>query len=145
MHEGCFLIFMSGTLRLFTCLQHDTPIHHRARQIKSSDFMTFTHILASDQSNLGRLRDFQPKNSTAQVRLWGSYLDGEPIPDPYYGGIVRRIVDIYGRRKSVDLNLWHARMGLKRFTNSAMPSLLHSSIKLQQKILNLGSASTNTV
>lgn len=72
---------------LSTCMKHDTPIHHRARQIKSSDFMTFTHILASDQSNLGRLRDFQPKNSTAQVRLWGSYLDGEPIPDPYYGGI----------------------------------------------------------
>jgi hypothetical protein len=30
-----------------------------------------------------------PDNATAEVRLWGSYLDGKSIPDPWYGGLVR--------------------------------------------------------
>ncbi|KAG6841948.1 hypothetical protein C0991_005128 [Blastosporella zonata] len=46
----------------------------------------FTHILAADESNLQQLMRIKPKNSTADVRLWGSYLDNNPIPDPYYGG-----------------------------------------------------------
>lgn len=33
-----------------------------------------------------------PKDTTAKVQLWGSYLDGKPIPDPYYGGKVRPTV-----------------------------------------------------
>ena len=30
-----------------------------------------------------------PSNTVAKVDLWGSYLDGKAIIDPYYGGIVR--------------------------------------------------------
>jgi low molecular weight phosphotyrosine protein phosphatase len=34
----------------------------------------------------------KPRDATADVRLWGSYADGAPIADPYYGGVrlVRR-------------------------------------------------------
>lgn len=30
----------------------------------------------------------KPADSTAEVRLWGSYVDGKAIADPYYGGPV---------------------------------------------------------
>ncbi|KAJ7225668.1 phosphotyrosine protein phosphatase I superfamily [Mycena pura] len=53
----------------------------------SSDFTEFTHILASDESNLRDIKRVMPPNTTADIRLWGSYLDGKSIPDPWYGGI----------------------------------------------------------
>ncbi|PFH54802.1 hypothetical protein AMATHDRAFT_134075 [Amanita thiersii Skay4041] len=68
------------------CREHDVPISHQARQISTSDFTEFTHILASDDGNLRELHRIKPRDSTAEVRLWGSYLDGNSIPDPYYGG-----------------------------------------------------------
>jgi hypothetical protein len=71
-----------------TCVKHKVPIDHAARQVTARDFTTFTHILASDENNLQNLRQMTPKNSTAEVRLFGSYNDGKAIPDPYYGGIV---------------------------------------------------------
>ncbi|KAL4266582.1 low molecular weight phosphotyrosine protein phosphatase family protein [Pleurotus pulmonarius] len=49
-----------------TCKKHGVPISHEAQQVSTSDFT---------------------KSATAEVRLWGSYLDNKPIPDPYYGGI----------------------------------------------------------
>jgi len=55
----------------------------------TSDFINFTHILAADESVLKYLE--KRKSSTqagAKISLWGSYLDGKPIPDPYYGKIV---------------------------------------------------------
>ena len=39
----------------------------------------FTHILAADENNLWDLQRRKPKDSPATVRLWGSYLDGQPI------------------------------------------------------------------
>ncbi|KAG6862436.1 hypothetical protein C0995_011876 [Termitomyces sp. Mi166 len=66
--------------------QHDVPISCVGRQVETSDFTKFTHILAADESNLRHLLRIKPENSTADVRLWGSYLDKKPIPDPYYGG-----------------------------------------------------------
>jgi low molecular weight phosphotyrosine protein phosphatase len=54
----------------------------------TSDFIQFTHILASDESNLQHLNRIKPANATAEIRLWGSYIDNKPIPDPYYGGKV---------------------------------------------------------
>lgn len=30
----------------------------------------------------------KPVDATAEVRLWGSYVDGKAIADPYYGGVV---------------------------------------------------------
>ncbi|KAH8835880.1 phosphotyrosine protein phosphatase, partial [Flagelloscypha sp. PMI_526] len=70
-----------------TCVKHNVPIDHEARQIATSDFTNFTHILAADSNNLANLKRICPANATATVRLWGSYLDGKEIPDPYYGGI----------------------------------------------------------
>lgn len=53
------------------------------------DFYSFTHILAADTSNLNDLLRKKPDDATAEVKLWGSYLDdNKSIPDPYYGGIV---------------------------------------------------------
>ncbi|KAJ4484865.1 phosphotyrosine protein phosphatase [Lentinula edodes] len=70
-----------------TCAQHNISIEHSSRQIQTSDFTQFTHILAADDSNLRNLERVKPKNATAEVCLWGSYLDNNPIADPYYGGI----------------------------------------------------------
>jgi len=75
-----------------TCAKHNLPINHRARQITFPDFTNFTYILAADGSNLRRLQDLErqlkgkdPSSSTAEVKLWGSYLPGnKPIADPYY-------------------------------------------------------------
>ncbi|KAG6911546.1 hypothetical protein DXG01_011848 [Tephrocybe rancida] len=68
------------------CEKHKVPISCVGRQVHESDFTRFTHILAADESNLRHLMRIKPENSTADVRLWGSYLDNKPIPDPYYGG-----------------------------------------------------------
>lgn len=70
-----------------TCQKHNILISHRARKVSTSDFTRFTHILAADENNLRDLKRVAPSNATASVRLWGSYLDNKPIPDPYYGGI----------------------------------------------------------
>ncbi|KAF8898898.1 phosphotyrosine protein phosphatase [Infundibulicybe gibba] len=67
------------------CQKHDVPISCAGRKIASTDFTRFTHILAADESNLRELTRVKPKGTTADVRLWGSYLDDKPIPDPYYG------------------------------------------------------------
>ncbi|KAJ6509390.1 phosphotyrosine protein phosphatase [Mycena vitilis] len=71
-----------------TCKKYQIPISHRGRQLASSDFTEFTHILASDESNLRDINRARAKatNSTAVIRLWGSYGDNQIIPDPYYGG-----------------------------------------------------------
>jgi len=70
-----------------TCEKYGVSISHEARQVSQSDFYNFTHILASDNSNLASLLRTKPSDCTAEVKLWGSYLDGKPIADPYYGGI----------------------------------------------------------
>jgi len=70
-----------------TCQKHKVPISHEAQQVQKGDFTRFTHILASDESNLRDLNRIKPANATAEVKLWGSYLDGKPIRDPYYGNV----------------------------------------------------------
>ncbi|KAF7310786.1 Phosphotyrosine protein phosphatase [Mycena chlorophos] len=70
-----------------TCEKHSIPISHSSRKLKNSDFVQFTHILASDESNLRDIKRVAPSNGTAEIRLWGSYLDGKAIPDPWYGGM----------------------------------------------------------
>ncbi|KAI6031626.1 phosphotyrosine protein phosphatase I superfamily [Pisolithus microcarpus] len=57
--------------------QHNIAINHLARQVQ--------------QSNLRNLEVIRPRSSTAELRLWGSYLDNKPIPDPYYGGICTKL------------------------------------------------------
>ena len=70
--------------------QHQVPIQHAARQVTEEDYRRFTHILAADEANLRSLEQKKPRDATAEIRLWGSYLDNKPIQDPYYGGTVRR-------------------------------------------------------
>ncbi|KAI9460998.1 phosphotyrosine protein phosphatase [Lactarius psammicola] len=70
-----------------TCKKFGVPISHEARQVQEGDFYSFTHILTSDTSNLNNLLRKKPDDATAEVKLWGSYLDDKSIPDPYYGGI----------------------------------------------------------
>ncbi|KAK0506279.1 phosphotyrosine protein phosphatase [Armillaria luteobubalina] len=70
-----------------TCQKHKIPISHAARKVRTSDYTAFTHILAADGNNLNSLRRNAPRNATATIRLWGSYLESNlPISDPYYGG-----------------------------------------------------------
>ncbi|KAJ7932549.1 phosphotyrosine protein phosphatase I superfamily [Mycena leptocephala] len=71
----------------FDLQKHKIPISHFSRKLTSSDFTEFTHILASDESNLRDIKRVMPANSTADIRLWGSYSDGKSIPDPWYGGL----------------------------------------------------------
>lgn len=71
------------------------PIRHEARQVSQEDFRRFTHILASDEANLRNLDRMKPKDATATVRLWGSYVDDKAIADPYYGGMVSYFVDFH--------------------------------------------------
>jgi len=59
--------------------QHGVPINSAARQVSQEDFNRFTHILASDESNLANLKRIQPKGSKAEVRLFGSYDDNKAI------------------------------------------------------------------
>ncbi|KAH6916872.1 phosphotyrosine protein phosphatase [Coprinopsis sp. MPI-PUGE-AT-0042] len=67
------------------CKKKGVPINCQARQVSTSDFVMFTYILAADANNLRNLQSIKPSNATAEVRLWGSYLDDRAIPDPYYG------------------------------------------------------------
>jgi len=59
--------------------QHGVPINGVARQVSREDFNRFTHILTADESNLANLKRIQPKDSKAEVRLFGSYDDGKAI------------------------------------------------------------------
>jgi low molecular weight phosphotyrosine protein phosphatase len=76
------------TYGLIVPTQYGVPISHESRRVTQEDFYKFTHILASDNLNLNDLLRKKPDDSTVEVKLWGSYLDGEPIADPYYGGVV---------------------------------------------------------
>ena len=69
------------------------------------DFYDFTHILASDDSNLENLLRIKPSDSTAEVKLWGSYLDGKPIADPYYGSIVSWYRIVYRGHPTLNLGV----------------------------------------
>ncbi|ETW86947.1 phosphotyrosine protein phosphatase, partial [Heterobasidion irregulare TC 32-1] len=70
-----------------TCKKFGVPISHEARQVQPEDYRKFTHILAADENNLRNLLRDKPGYATAEVKLWGSYLDGKRIDDPYYGNI----------------------------------------------------------
>ncbi|KXN83889.1 Low molecular weight phosphotyrosine protein phosphatase [Leucoagaricus sp. SymC.cos] len=60
------------------------PNNRIARQVKTIDFIEFTHILAFGNNLIRELESIKPIDATADVRLGGSSLDGEPLPDPFY-------------------------------------------------------------
>ncbi len=62
----------------------------RARQVQREDFERFDLILAMDRENLSRLRELQPEQSRARLRLLLEFAPDaalEEVPDPYYGGV----------------------------------------------------------
>lgn len=63
--------------------------HYRARQVTPDDFRRFTHIVALDAQNLADLEALRPADGKAELALLMDYVkghEGEPVPDPYYGG-----------------------------------------------------------
>lgn len=88
---------------MLTGIQHNIPIDHSARQVKEVDFSKFQYILAADESNLRNLIAKKSREGTATVRLWGSYLDNQPISDPYYGDIVRFSLQLKPRSNISDV------------------------------------------
>eukprot|EP01114_Cavostelium_apophysatum_P001433 TRINITY_DN11230_c0_g1_i1.p1 TRINITY_DN11230_c0_g1~~TRINITY_DN11230_c0_g1_i1.p1 ORF type:complete len:161 (+),score=22.84 TRINITY_DN11230_c0_g1_i1:54-536(+) len=74
-----------------TCKNHfpNLKVTHKARQLCDKDFTKFNHILCMDQMNYADIEAATPKNSTAVLRLLGSFdPNGEKIiEDPYYGGM----------------------------------------------------------
>ena len=58
---------------------------HRARHVTKEDFKHYEYLLCFDEQNIRALKRMQPKNSTATVRLLGSYVgEGKVVQDPYY-------------------------------------------------------------
>lgn len=62
---------------------------HRARRIRSEDFVRYDLVLAMDRANLAALRRMAPAGGSAHVALLLEFAaasaDSE-VPDPYYGG-----------------------------------------------------------
>lgn len=62
--------------------------HYRARQVTTSDFSRYSHIVAMDRNNLADLEALRPAHATAQISLMLDYLwerQGQDVADPYYG------------------------------------------------------------
>jgi len=60
----------------------------RARQIQREDFERFRFIVALDKNNLKDIQAIAPSDHAASVRLLLDYvpgMEGQPVPDPYYG------------------------------------------------------------
>jgi len=73
-----------------TAMRHGIDISHlRARQVRVTDYGTFSHIFALDRDNLRTLMSAAPANSTAEIALLLDCVAGRqgmPVADPYYGG-----------------------------------------------------------
>jgi protein-tyrosine phosphatase len=87
-----------------------TPITHRARQVKASDFEDFDLLLAMDRQNERDLLRLAPSDEARKkVALFRSYEHGGPTspapastgdldtPDPWYTGEFARVYDICAR------------------------------------------------
>lgn len=63
--------------------------HLRGRQVTTSDFHDFDHIIALDNQNLRDLMAMQPANAVVKLSLLFDHVAGragEDVADPYYGG-----------------------------------------------------------
>jgi protein-tyrosine phosphatase len=63
--------------------------HLRARQVTTSDFHDFDHIIALDNQNLRDLTAMRPAKAAAKLSLLFDHVAGragEDVADPYYGG-----------------------------------------------------------
>ncbi|MEH6664007.1 MAG: low molecular weight protein-tyrosine-phosphatase [Brevundimonas sp.] len=61
---------------------------YRARQVRTDDFVRFTHIVAMDADNLADLDRLRPPGAQAELSLMLAHAgrSGEAVEDPYYGG-----------------------------------------------------------
>lgn len=68
------------------CKNNKVQINHKARRIRKEDYFNFDYILCMDYKNLDNLLRIEPKNSKAEVQLFGEFdPDGEiVIKDPYF-------------------------------------------------------------
>lgn len=59
----------------------------RARQVRSTDFVEFDHIIAMDLANERDLSDWKgaDRNKVSLMSSWGSDTRRIEVPDPYYG------------------------------------------------------------
>jgi len=63
--------------------------HFRARQVTTSDFHDFDHIIALDNQNFRDLTAMRPAKAAAKLSLLFDHVAGragEDVADPYYGG-----------------------------------------------------------
>ncbi len=70
-------------------LENKTPIHHKARQVKASDYEAFDFILAMDRSNLSNIQALFKKEHP-QLHLMREFDQQQgslDVPDPYFGGM----------------------------------------------------------
>ncbi|MEO9601214.1 low molecular weight protein-tyrosine-phosphatase [Parasphingorhabdus sp.] len=62
--------------------------HLRARQVTTSDFRDFDHIIALDNQNLRDLEAMRPESAISKLSLLFDHVAGragEDVTDPYYG------------------------------------------------------------
>ena len=77
----------AGALRA-AGFEEDQIERHRARRIDRSGFTDRDLLLGMDDANLRTLRELAPRTVREQgrVRLFGSFGDVGPVPDPWFGG-----------------------------------------------------------
>jgi len=71
-------------------LRNGIEVRGRARQVTADDLLHFDYVLAMDRDNLRTLKHMAPSGgATARIELLREYdpdMDGDEVPDPYYGG-----------------------------------------------------------
>jgi protein-tyrosine phosphatase len=63
--------------------------HLRGRQVRTSDFHDFDHLIAMDSQNLRDLTAMRPAHAVAKLSLLFDHIAGragDDVTDPYYGG-----------------------------------------------------------
>ena len=58
----------------------------RARQVNATDFARFDWIIVADRQNLAELQRRCPADQQHKLQLMCAWLEGQDVPDPYYGG-----------------------------------------------------------
>jgi protein-tyrosine-phosphatase len=77
--------------------RHGIRDFSRARQLRSSDFQEFDHIIGMDAANVRDILDWpgcQPEK-VSLAATWQNPASTDPVPDPYYGsmGDFERVFD----------------------------------------------------
>ena len=77
----------------------------RARQVELNDFQTFDLIFAADSQNLAALNQICPPQLKHKLSL---FLDGIPLPDPYYGEDQQfeNVLDLVEKRATELVRAW---------------------------------------